>query len=172
MAGRDFGGKKAHETCANRVVMDLWAGHKPRTAPHEPRSIRPTQASFRSRSQVSARALRLSPSHGKRRMTASKAKIERSLAARGRPANWANEQEAAVLSGFSPMVFRQNVRDLESQGFPRVNPINGMRFIPAINDFWSSQIDSSPDFAAESDTDMDGRRVENFNVRKAQRRAS
>lgn len=49
---------------------------------------------------------------------------------------WANEQEAAVLSGFSPVRYRQMLPALESRGFPPVNPLNGLRPIPAILAFW------------------------------------
>jgi hypothetical protein len=76
-------------------------------------------------------------------MTNPRSKIESSLAARGRPALWANEQEAAALSGYSPEAFRQDLASLEKAGFPPKNPWNGLRFIPAILHFWNRQVDSA-----------------------------
>jgi hypothetical protein len=49
---------------------------------------------------------------------------------------WANEAEAAVLSGMHVKTFRQKRADLEARGFPKIDPANGKRFIPAILDFW------------------------------------
>jgi hypothetical protein len=75
-------------------------------------------------------------------VTAPRGKIEASLAERGRPAMWANEQEAAVLSGYSPERFRAALTELEKAGFPQVNTWNSLRFIPAIEDFWRRQLDA------------------------------
>lgn len=69
-------------------------------------------------------------------MTAPRHKIEASLAERGRPAMWANEQEAAALSGVSVQTFRCKVSSWERHGFPKVHPDNGRRSIPAILVFW------------------------------------
>lgn len=69
-------------------------------------------------------------------MTAPRAKIAASLASRGRPAMWANDQEAAVLSGVSAPTFKSKVKTWEKAGFPQVNPENGKRSIPAILAFW------------------------------------
>ncbi len=102
-------------------------------------------------------------------MTAPRGKVAESLAARGRPENWANEQEAAVLSGYSPENFRQALRGLEAMGFPQVNRLNGKRFIPAILNFWTCQVDTSGVLAPKSE-DEDGPSVENFHAR--QRKAS
>jgi hypothetical protein len=84
-------------------------------------------------------------------VTAKRAAIEISLAARGRPANWANEQEAAILVGFPAdgQKFRETLPALEEAGFPPVMPFNGKRFIPAIERFVWQQLDSlqpSPEF--------------------------
>jgi hypothetical protein len=69
-------------------------------------------------------------------MSARLGKIERSLADRGRPVMWANEQEAALLSGVGPDKFRLKIRAWEQRGFPKVNSENGKRSIPAILVFW------------------------------------
>jgi hypothetical protein len=66
----------------------------------------------------------------------SRAKIIASLAEAGRPLMWADENQAAVLSGFSPERFRREVRGLELRGFPPINSLNGKRSIPAILAFW------------------------------------
>ena len=63
---------------------------------------------------------------------------------------WANEQEAAVLSGYPVEGFRKAVPDLEKAGFPRKLPWNGLRFIPAILHFWARQVDSFKNPALES----------------------
>jgi hypothetical protein len=76
-------------------------------------------------------------------VTAPRAKIEASLAERGRPAMWANEGEAAVLSGYSPERFRGALPALEKAGFPQVDDLNGLRYIPAILNFWSRRIDTA-----------------------------
>jgi hypothetical protein len=69
-------------------------------------------------------------------MTKPRALVSASLAERGRPEMWANEAESAALSGLSSDDFRTKRQALEAKGFPRVNPLNGQRFIPAIIDFW------------------------------------
>jgi hypothetical protein len=66
-----------------------------------------------------------------------RSEVSHSLAQRGRPAMWANEQEAAVLSGVSCDRFRILVRDWELNGFPKVNQQNGKRSIPAILAYWN-----------------------------------
>jgi len=77
-------------------------------------------------------------------VTAPRGKIEASLAGRGRPAMWANEQEAAVLSGYPAdgVNFRAALPELESQGFPKISSWNNRRFIPGIEDFWRRQLDA------------------------------
>jgi hypothetical protein len=72
-------------------------------------------------------------------MTVSRGKIEKSLAERGRPAMWANEQEAAVLSGVSYDIFRTKVAEWEAKGFPPRSALNGKRFIPAIEHFAAAE---------------------------------
>lgn len=99
-------------------------------------------------------------------MTAARSKISESLAARGRPAMWANEKEAAELSGMSPNRFRAVLPALESRGFPQINPINGRRSIPAILAFWKLPAN---DPAQEAD---DERHLENWDDDESQRRAS
>lgn len=85
-------------------------------------------------------------------MTAPRAKIEASLAERGRPAMWANEQEAAVLAGYGAdgVDFRAAVKDLEARGFPPINPSNNKRFIPAIEAFYWAELDRLRQGRAES----------------------
>lgn len=63
-------------------------------------------------------------------------RVAESLADRGRPAMWANEMQAAELSGVSRRVFRAKVAAWEKRGFPQKNPENGKRSIPAILAFW------------------------------------
>jgi hypothetical protein len=63
--------------------------------------------------------------------------VEGSLAARGRPLMWANEQEAAALSGVALDAFRKKIKRWEDAGFPKVNPENDKRSIPAILAFWN-----------------------------------
>lgn len=76
-------------------------------------------------------------------MTAPRHRIAQSLAARGRPAMWATDAEAAILSGMSIDTFKDELPDLERRGFPRKNGINGKRSIPAILDFWGLQPEAS-----------------------------
>lgn len=103
-------------------------------------------------------------------MTAPRAKISASLADRGRPEMWANEGESAVLSGYSPEKFRAALPALEKAGFPRVTSWNGLRFIPAIEDFWRRQVDEGVLKEPES---TDQRHLENFDARSHRhRRAS
>lgn len=92
-------------------------------------------------------------------MTAPRSKIEASLAERGRPAMWANEQETATLSGYSPASFKPALPKLEEAGFPQVNPRNGLRFIPAIIDFWRREVDAArlavPESAPAAEQDLE-----------------
>jgi hypothetical protein len=72
---------------------------------------------------------------------------------------WANEQEAAILSGVSIDRFRRNVRAWEGCGFPHVNSGNGKRCIPAILAFWGipqNSFDASAIIASPKD-DEDGK---------------
>lgn len=103
-------------------------------------------------------------------MTAPRGKVEASLAERGRPAMWANEQEAAVLSGYSPEAFRKALPSLEKAGFPPVLPRNGQRFIPAIVDFWRREVDAVLTKAPESPP-ADETNLENFDVAGQRRTA-
>lgn len=77
-------------------------------------------------------------------MTAPRSKVAASLAERGRPEMWANEQEACSLSGYplDGVKFRAELPDLEKEGFPQVNRRNGRRFVPAIIDYWAKQLDA------------------------------
>lgn len=84
-------------------------------------------------------------------MTAPRSKIETSLAERGRPVDWANEGEAAVLSGYSPDRFRAALPALEKAGFPPVDALNGQRYIPAIRAFWAKRIDMASKGLAKSE---------------------
>jgi hypothetical protein len=88
-------------------------------------------------------------------VTSARAKIEASLAVRGRPAQWANEQEAAALSGMAPEAFRQKLSDLEKRGFPQVNPDNGKRSIPHILAFWGLPQSHSGALAAVAPAQVD-----------------
>lgn len=99
-------------------------------------------------------------------MTQPRAKIEASLAERGRPANWANENEAAVLSGYSLESFRSATADLEAAGFPQINRWNRKRYIPAILNFWAAQVDSAP--IKKTESEPDGQEVENFHGNQRQ----
>jgi len=76
-------------------------------------------------------------------MTQDNKRIGNALAVRGRPAMWANEKETAELSGVSISRFRKRVKEWEHNGFPRVHPETGKRFIPAILRFWD-QTPNSP----------------------------
>jgi hypothetical protein len=68
-------------------------------------------------------------------MTAPKAKVSASLAARGRPEDWANEQESACLLGLESDKYYDLLSKLEASGFPKKTPWNNKRFIPAIDEF-------------------------------------
>jgi hypothetical protein len=107
-------------------------------------------------------------------MRARKGKIEQSLAQRGRPAVWANEQEAAVLSGVAMDRFRSRVRTWEVRGFPKVNSENGKRSIPAILAFWNiSQNHLGVEAVADAHDTGEEDGQENWNAAgQAQRRAS
>ena len=69
-------------------------------------------------------------------------KIENDPAERGRSAMWATEKEAAKLSGVSISRFRKRVKEWEGNGFPRVHPETGKRFVPAVLRFWDPIPDS------------------------------
>lgn len=70
-------------------------------------------------------------------MSTRRGEIEQSLAIRGRPVLWANEQEAAALSGVGYDRFRRRIKEWEERGFPKANLENGKRSIPAILAFWA-----------------------------------
>lgn len=72
---------------------------------------------------------------------------------------WANEQEAASLCGLSVEIFRKRRLLLEKAGFPSVTPWNGMRFIPKIEQFCSSNVDSAL-FSPLESTPLDIRNFE------------
>lgn len=95
-------------------------------------------------------------------MSAPRAKIAASLAERGRPELWANEQEAAVLSGMAYESFRLVVLELERRGFPRQNPNNGKRWIDDIIRFWAGDRASRPLPATETPPQDGGAEVETF----------
>lgn len=84
-------------------------------------------------------------------MTAPRAQIEASLAARGQKVLWANEQESAVLAGYGAdgVDFRAALPKLETRGFPPINPSNNKRFIPAIEAFYWAELDSTREERAE-----------------------
>jgi hypothetical protein len=92
-------------------------------------------------------------------VTAPRGKIEASLAERGRPAMWATENEAAVLSGVGVETFRSKVKGWEKRGFPQINPENGRRPIPGILAFWRLPSNHSAAItrAVENDDDEDGK---------------
>ena len=98
-------------------------------------------------------------------MTTRRSKIEASLADRGRPAMWANEQEAAALSGVGVQTFRQKAASWESIGFPHVNPENGRRSIPAILAFWGLPQGNADVIVTHTPTadDADSEGKENWN---------
>lgn len=73
-------------------------------------------------------------------MTGARAKILERLAANGRPQMWANESEAARLSGMCPRSFSRAVKSLELNGFPKRNPLNHKRNIEAILAFWNGPV--------------------------------
>ena len=105
-------------------------------------------------------------------MTAPRGKVSASLASRGRPENWANEAEAAVLSGVGVETFRAKVKAWESRGFPQINPENGKRSIPAILAFWGLPLNhSAGPVPVTSQDDEDGQEKWN-EPGQSQRRAS
>ena len=55
---------------------------------------------------------------------------------------WANEKEAAELSGVTVLRFRKRVKEWEEKGFPQKHPETGKRFIPAVLRFWDPIPDS------------------------------
>src|SRR5690349_12238852 len=69
-------------------------------------------------------------------MTHDNKKMGNDIVASGWPALWADEKEAAELSGVTILRFRQRVKEWEERGFPRKNPETGKRFIPAILRYW------------------------------------
>lgn len=107
-------------------------------------------------------------------MTRRRADISASLAARGRPECWANEQESAVLSGMDFDKFKQKLPKLEAGGFPKISPWNGKRFIPMIDAFWNREAQSAT--SATDSGDEDERTKEKWDddtgPRTSQRRAS
>lgn len=86
---------------------------------------------------------------------------------------WANEAEAAVLSGVGVESFRAKVKGWEKRGFPQVNPENGKRSIPAILAFWdlpqNHPAPGRPDLRLVEEED-DGQ--ENWHGHESQRRVS
>lgn len=64
---------------------------------------------------------------------------------------WANEQEAAVLCGLNPQTYRRRLTDLEAHGFPKKDPLNRLRYIPAIEAFWAKRIDGIVPALVKSD---------------------
>lgn len=94
-------------------------------------------------------------------MTRPRAAISASLSARGRAENWANEDEAAALSGMCGDIYRAQLAALETAGFPKRSPWNGKRFIPAILAFFEREHENAPPVAATLDVD-DERAKERF----------
>jgi hypothetical protein len=74
-------------------------------------------------------------------VTLPRAKISASLADRGRPEMWANEQESAALSGMDQDKYYAVLLKLEAAGFPKRSHWNSKRFIPFIEDFWRREVD-------------------------------
>jgi hypothetical protein len=68
-------------------------------------------------------------------MTAPRGKVSASLAARGRPEDWANEQESACLLGLESDKYYSLLPQMEANGFPKKTSWNNKRFIPAIDEF-------------------------------------
>lgn len=95
-------------------------------------------------------------------MTKRRADISVSLADRGRPESWANEQEAAALSGMAPERFREQLPALESIGFPKPCGWNAKRFVPAILAFWEREHERKPLKVPDADVQDDGRSLENW----------
>lgn len=95
-------------------------------------------------------------------MTKPRAVVSASLAERGRPEMWANEQEAAALSGMKPETFASKVKQLEALGFPLKSAWNTKRFIPAIIDFWRLQQEEPELQRGPGSDEDDGRSLEGF----------
>lgn len=81
------------------------------------------------------------------------------LLERGIPVAWATEEEAAALSGMHAVTFRTKRDDLEARGFPKIDPANGKRFIPAIMDFWrrraQAHVEAEHDARPESEREKE-----------------
>lgn len=75
-------------------------------------------------------------------MTTARSKVSASLAARGRPEDWANEQESACLLGLESDKYYARLPELEAMGFPKKTPWNNKRFIPAIDEFKRRNLDA------------------------------
>jgi hypothetical protein len=103
-------------------------------------------------------------------MRARRGSIEPSLAQRGRAAMWANEQEAAILSGVGMDRFRLKIKEWEARGFPQINLENGKRSIPRILTFWGLPSDHSEVLSALVTEEEDGE--ENWDGRQGQRQVS
>lgn len=75
-----------------------------------------------------------------------------------RAALWADEAEAAELSGMAPDKFRAHLKLLEGEGFPKPSSWNGKRYRPAIIAFWNKQhgLDTVLDSAAPWSHEDDG----------------
>jgi len=89
--------------------------------------------------------------------------ISASLAERGQREIWANEAEAAALSGMSMTTFYLHVRKLEKAGFPHKTACNGKRFIPAIKGFCHQHYSGELLVGQQSDRDIE-RAKENFTI--------
>lgn len=72
---------------------------------------------------------------------------------------WANEDTAAKMCGMTPDKFKAHVRLLEGEGFPKKSTWNGLRYIPAILDFWNRQHKLEPllESADRSNHERDGK---------------
>jgi hypothetical protein len=103
-------------------------------------------------------------------MTAPRAKVSASLADRGRPEMWVNEQESAVLSGMEIDKYYASLPRLEASGFPKKNPWNNKRFVPTIIDFWKREVDAARFEVPKSAQEEEQRG--NFSHAKGQRVAS
>lgn len=101
-------------------------------------------------------------------MTRARAQIAQSLAERGRPELWADDEESALLSGMTMERFRAHLTLLENEGFPKPSPWNGKRFIPAIVAFWHKEngLDALIGAASAGNHDEDGRDKWGTNDRK------
>ena len=61
---------------------------------------------------------------------------------------WANEQQAAILSGVGIDAYRRKVTGWEKRGFPPINPENGRRSIPGILAFWGLPLNHNATLSA------------------------